>query len=134
MTGLLHAHSGIRYLVLLAAVVAIAYFAYGLATKKPVTRAVRILGAIYVGLLDLQVLLGLGVIAMGLWYPALAGHVTMMVLAAAVAHVMTAKNRRLPQPGYTLPLIGVGVSLLLIIGGILAIGRNPLTMAVTGAA
>ncbi len=128
MTGLFHAHSGLRFLVLLAGVVAIAYFAYGLATKKPYTKAVRILGAIFVGLLDVQVLLGLAVV-MSRWYAALAGHVTMMVLAAVVAHVTTAKNRKSPNPGYKLPLIGVVIALVLIIGGIYAIpGRGLFTM------
>ena len=46
---LFHAHSGLRYLVLLAGVAALVYFAVGLATKRPVTKAVRILGPTRIG-------------------------------------------------------------------------------------
>jgi heme A synthase len=125
MRMLFYAHSGLRYLVLLMGLVAVAYFAYGLATKRPVDKSIRIIGSSFVGLLDLQVLLGIVLLGSG-WpfYPALWGHLAMMLLAAALAHVMMVLNRRRPNPGYLLPLIGVAGALLLILGGILAIGRS----------
>lgn len=132
MTGLFHAHSGLRYLVLLAGVIAIVYFLAGLATKKPAGKPARILGSIYVGLVDLQVLLGLVLLMMRPFYPRLWGHLAMMVLAAVVAHVLLVINRKRAQPNFVLPLLGVGVSLLLIVGGIFAIRPSLFAMSMTG--
>jgi hypothetical protein len=127
MNILFQAHSGLRYLVLLVGVVALAYFVSGLATKRPVDKGVRILGAAFTGLLDLQILLGLIMVAMGRYYPQLIGHIAMMLLAAALTHVLLVVNRKRPNPGYVLPLIAVAGSLALISGGIMAIGRGVLT-------
>ncbi len=127
MTFLFHLHSGLRYLVLLVGVIALAYFAFGLATKRPVDKAVRILGSSFAGLLDLQVLIGIVMVAMGRYYPQLIGHIVMMVAAAGVTHVLLVVNRKRPTPGYTLPLAAVAIALALIVGGILAIGRGVFT-------
>lgn len=127
MNFLFQAHSGLRYLVLLVGLVALAYFVSGLATKRPVDKAVRILGSAFTGLLDLQVLLGIIMVAMGRYYPRLIGHIVMMILAVAVTHVLLVKNRKRSNPGYVLPLIAVAVALALIAGGIMAIGRGLLT-------
>ena len=127
MNFLFQAHSGLRYLVLLAAVVALAYFVSGLVMKRPVDKGVRILGSIFTGLLDLQIVLGLAMVAMGRFYPQLIGHIAMMLLAAAVTHVLLVLNRKRPSPGYVLPLIAVVVALALIAGGTMAIGRGVLT-------
>ena len=127
MNFLFQAHSGLRYLVLLTGVVALAYFVSGLATKRPVDKGVRILGAVFTGLLDLQILLGLIMVAMGRFYPQLIGHIVMMLLAATVTHVLLVVNRKRPTPGYALPAVAVGGALVLIFGGIMAIGRGVLT-------
>jgi hypothetical protein len=124
MNFLFQAHSGLRYLVLLAGLVALAYFVSGLAMKRPVDKGVRVLGSIFTGLLDLQVVLGLIMVAMGRFYPQLIGHLAMMLLAAAVTHVLLVVNRKRPSPGYVLPLVAVLVALALIAGGIMAIGRG----------
>ena len=121
MNALFAAHSGLRYLVLLAGLVAAVYFAVGLAQKRPVTRAVRVMGAIFSGLLDLQVLLGLILVAMGRYYPQLIGHIVLLLLAVAVVHGTLVANRKRPQPGYALPLVGVVLGLVLLAMGILAI-------------
>ncbi|WP_224243421.1 hypothetical protein [Hyalangium gracile] len=127
MNFLYQAHSGLRYLVLLAGLVALAYFVSGLATKRPVGKGVRIIGSSFVGLLDLQVLLGILMVAMGRYYPRLIGHIVLMLLAAAVTHVLLVINRKRPNPGYLLPLIAVLAALVLIVGGIMAIGRGVFT-------
>ncbi|HVG63729.1 MAG TPA: hypothetical protein VNA24_34510 [Hyalangium sp.] len=127
MNFLFQAHSGLRYLVLLVGFAALVYFLSGLMTKRPVDKGVRILGSSFVGLLDLQVLLGIIMVAMGRFYPQLIGHIVMMVLAAAETHVLLVLNRKRPNPGYLLPLIAVAVALALIAGGIMAIGRGLLT-------
>ncbi len=129
MKALLMSHSGLRYLVLLALVALLVACIVGITSRQPAGKAVRITGAAFVGLLDLQILLGLGVLATGVWYSALIGHIVMMVLAAGVAHVMLAKNRRLPVPGYKLPLIGAIAAVVLVVGGIFAIPTcNPVAM------
>lgn len=132
MTALFHAHSGLRFLVLLAAAVAMAYFAFGLVTKRPFDKTGRVLGSVFVGLLDLQILLGLAMVAMGFWYPALMGHLSMMVIGAAVAHVLLARNRRSTSPSWKAPMLAVGTSLALIVLGIMAIQRGVFTMSMGG--
>jgi phosphoglycerol transferase MdoB-like AlkP superfamily enzyme len=124
MTGLFHAHSGLRFLVLLLAVVNIAVLGIGLAQKRPFAKIHRILGASYAGCLHLQLVLGVSMVALGYYRPVLIGHIVMMVLAAVVAQVAMSRNRRSAAPTLTLPLVGVIVSLVLIAGGVMAIGRG----------
>ncbi|MBM7118122.1 hypothetical protein [Archangium primigenium] len=125
MNVLFKAHSGLRYLVLVVGLLAVVYFVSGLVSKRPADKKVRILGSSFAGLLDTQILLGLVLLGSG-WpfQPMLWGHLSLMLLAAVLAHVLLVVNRRRPQPGFLLPLIGVGGALLLISLGILAIGRG----------
>lgn len=129
VTALFHSHSGLRFLVLLAGVVAMAYSAYGLASGRPFDKAGRVLGSIFVGLLDLQILLGLAMVALGFWYPALIGHLSMMLVGAAVSHVVLARNRKKEKPSWLAPLLGIGGTLLLIVLGIMAISRGVFAMS-----
>lgn len=129
MTALLHAHSGVRYLVLLAAVAAILYLAYGLAARRAFDKAARVLYSIFVGLLDLQVLLGIALLAVyaanGRFYGALIGHIVLMLVAAVVAHGVSgvAKSRTEARQQYSVRLVGVVIALILIALGVAAIGR-----------
>lgn len=123
---LLQAHSGLRYLVLLLGVVVIGYALFGLATKRPYDKTMRILGAAFTGVIDLTVLLGFANVFFGVgFYPMLGGHIVMMVLAAAVAHVVSAvMKRRPPEQRTWLPhVVGTAVVLAMVAAGILAIGR-----------
>jgi hypothetical protein len=122
---LFQAHSGLRYLVLAAAVVALVLLAMGAFGSRPISRGARVSGAIFTGLLDLQVLLGLGTLLARPWYPALMGHITMMVLALVAAHGFRVAARRAPTDARrgTFALLAVAVPLVLVVGGILAIGR-----------
>jgi phosphoglycerol transferase MdoB-like AlkP superfamily enzyme len=124
MTGLLHAHSGLRFLILALGALNLVVLGLGLAQKKPFGKMHRALGASFAGALHLQVLLGVAMVAMGRYYPALIGHMTMMVLAAVVAQVAMSKNRRRETPGLKLPLIGVAAALFFIVGGVMSIGRG----------
>lgn len=124
MNALFHAHSGLRYLVLLLGLVNVVVLALGLATKKPFGKLPRALGAAFAGTLHLQVVIGVAVLMTRTYYPALIGHFVMMILAAGVAQATMSINRRKPQPGFVLPLVGVTVALLLICGGIMAISRG----------
>ena len=124
MEMLFYAHSGLRYLVLLAGLVAALYYLWAVATKKGSERTGRILGSIFVGALDLQVLIGIVMVALGLFYPALIGHLFMMVGAAVVGHVaMVMARSAAPERAFAIRLLGVVFALVLIVGGIVAIGR-----------
>ena len=127
-TGLFYAHSGLRYLILLIGVAALINSALALRSERPSNSSDRVLMAAFSGLLDLQLLLGVGLVVSGLLYPALIGHIVMMVLAAVVAHgcaVLARKNTD-PRRGHAMRLAGVLGALVLIVGGIMAIGRSVL--------
>lgn len=128
MSPLFQAHSGIRFLVLLVGVVAVILCALGEVQKKEFGKAARIACSAFVGMMHLQVLVGIAVAVTGPWYGALYGHVALMAGATLLAQVTVSRNRRLPKPGHRLPLIGVGGALLMIVIGISAIGRSPLGM------
>lgn len=125
-TILFHAHSGLRYLVLLAGILSLAYSLVRMLQGRPWDRPGRILLVSFVGVLDLQLLLGLLLVALGVFYPALWGHLVMMVLAAASAHMASAINKRRPpeRQSHRVAVLGVAGSLILVIGGITAIGRS----------
>jgi ascorbate-specific PTS system EIIC-type component UlaA len=118
-----YAHSGIRYLVLLAAIAAVLYLLYGIATRQPFDKLATILSAAYVGLLDLQVLTGVLLYLLIPSYPALLGHVVMMLAAVTLAHVASIMNKRREDKSRGLAIAGVAGSLVLVVGGIMAIGR-----------
>ena|SRR5688572_18931049 len=122
---LLSAHSGMRYLVLLLGLVVVAYAAYGLATRRPYDQRMRILSAVFTATLDLQVLIGLAYLFTSTFYPQLAGHIVMMVLAVAVAHIVSVVQRRRPpeQRTYAPHVVGTLVVLAIVSFGIVAIGR-----------
>ena len=91
-TILLYAHSGIRWLIVIAAILAFGVFGYGWLGKRTFPKLGRIIPAAYSGLLDTQVLLGL----IFMVWTGLAGvgfprfrieHMTMMILAAVIAHL-----------------------------------------------
>lgn len=122
---LFHAHSGLRYLVLLVGVIAFLYTLVAALRSRPWDATARGLLLAFTGLLDLQVLLGLILVFVWRFYPALWGHLTLMLLAVAVAHATGIVNRRRPpeRRRQATAALGVGVVLVLIIGGITAIGR-----------
>ena len=125
MNILYHAHSGLRYLVLLVGLVAALVFAYGVVARRPVGAA-RALTAAFTGLLDLQILLGVGLVIGGVFYGALIGHLVTMLLAAVAAHVSSVMARRATDErrALVIRLLGVVATLLLIAVGITAIGRG----------
>jgi hypothetical protein len=119
-----YAHSGVRYLVLLAGLALVIACVLGLAIQKPGPRAARVMGAIFVGLLDLQFLLGLGLIGLGRFTPRATGHLVLTVAAVAVAHRTHVQARKREGGTYTWRLGGALAALLLITLGILSIGRG----------
>lgn len=128
MTALYHAHSGIRYLVLLLALVAVGVFLHGFLTRRATGKGDRITMAAFTGSLDLQILLGVALVVAGIFYGALMGHLMMMLLAAISAHAASVMARRTTDDrrAHAIRLAGVVLALLLIVGGVMAIGRGPL--------
>ena len=122
---LLSAHSGLRYLVLLLGLAVVGYAVYGLIAKRPYDQRMRILSLAFSGVLDLQVVIGLASLFTSTFYPQLAGHLTMMVLAVAITHIVSIVQRRRPpeQRTYGPHVVGTLVVLAIISFGILAIGR-----------
>ncbi|MDB4935244.1 MAG: hypothetical protein JWP87_2216 [Labilithrix sp.] len=129
MNGLFHAHSGLRFLVLVLGVLNVVVLGVGLAQKKPYGKIHRILGASFAGTLHLQVVLGIAMVLMGRYYPALIGHMVMMILAAVAAQVAMSVNRRRETPTLQLQLAGVAFALLCIVGGVMSIGRGLFTVS-----
>ena len=123
---LLQAHSGVRYLILLAGLSVALYALYGIVARRPYDETVRKMAAAFAGLLHLQVLLGLSLLITGQFYPALTGHLMMMVFAAAAAQIVPSVMRRRPveERSYLPFLVGALAALGLIFGGVTAIGRT----------
>jgi len=127
---LYHAHSGLRYLVLLAALAALIALAYALATGRAVRAASRFAAA-FAGLVDLQILVGIGLVIGGIFPDAVVGHLIMMVFAAVVTHASSIIGQRSSSERRELVirLAGIVIALALIVGGIMAIGRSVLGTA-----
>jgi heme A synthase len=126
LTGLLHAHSGLRYLVLLAGIAAFFYALLFVIQKRPYDRSLRVSAAAFAGLLHLQVLLGFVLLVSGRFSPALIGHIFMMLAAAVAAQLpLSVMRRRPPEARTAMPhVVGSAVALVLIWMGVLSIGRS----------
>lgn len=127
-TGLLHAHSGLRYLVLLFGVLALGYALWGMVSKRPYDKGMRVLGTSFAGLLHLQVLLGFFLLVSGVFQPMLIGHIFLMLVAAVVAQVPVSVMRRRPveKRSYAPHAVTTLLALGLIWFGVLSIGRGVL--------
>lgn len=123
MSFVYYAHSGIRYLVLLVGVAAVAYHTLGLLGRRPFDRVAKVLGTAFVGVVDLQVLLGLLLWWLVPFYAQLTGHIVLMLAAAIVAHVASVASRR-RGGSHAVLVIGEVVALALILGGVWALGRG----------
>ena len=122
---LVYAHSGLRYLVLLAGILVIGYALYGAFTRRDYDKTMRILGGVFAGSTHLNVLLGLALLFTGRFYPQLMGHIFMMIFAAVAAQIVPSvmKRRPMEERSYLPHAIGAVVALGLIVGGLMAIGR-----------
>jgi cytochrome bd-type quinol oxidase subunit 1 len=116
--ALFHAHSGIRYLVFMFAVIAIVYIFYALLSKKPYDKTARILGIIFISTLDLNVLLGIILIVVRGYFSFQLMHIIFMTAALVAAHVFTVNNKKREQPSYQIALYSIIVPIILIILGI----------------
>lgn len=127
INGIFHAHSGLRYLVLIAGVVALIVMALGVSGRRPFEKPSRISLAAFTGLLDLQIVLGIALVVLGCMPGRVLEHCMMMILAAVAAHALSvyARKQADPRRAHTLGLVAVALALALITGGILSIGRSP---------
>jgi heme A synthase len=133
MNALFYAHSWLRYLVLLAALVALIALGYGFATGRSVRRA-RNLGTTFAALLDLQIVLGIALMMGGVYPDAVTGHLMLMIAAAVVMHGAFVVGQQLDNDRHELGarFIGIVLALVLIVLGIMAIGQTVLGHAATG--
>jgi hypothetical protein len=122
---LLHLHSGLRYVVLILGVAVVAYAVFGVATKRAYDQRMRALAAAFVGAVDLTAFVGLAHLFTSRFYPQLGGHIAMMVLAVAVAHVVSGVMKRRPpeERTYMPHVVGTLIVLAIVSFGIMAIGR-----------
>ncbi len=123
MPMVFYTHSGVRYLVLLVAIAAVVYLLVGMFRGGPFDKLAKILTGAYVGLLDVQVLIGIVLYLLVPSSPRSLGHVVMMLAAVSIGHVANIVNKRRDEPSWGVALGGVALSLILIVGGIMAIGR-----------
>jgi len=123
--GMLMAHSGWRYLILLAGIAMIGYALYGQMTGKQYDKPMRVLGSVYAGLIHFQILLGIAVIFAGQFNPQAGLHIILMIFAAAVAQVPVSVMRRRPEEEKTYGPFAVfgAVSMALVVVGIWSLGR-----------
>src|SRR5688572_14750423 len=108
---MLQLHSGLRYLVLLAGVVHLGYALFAVVTKQVPGKLNRVMSSAFMGLLHLQVIAGFVTLVFRGFYGALAGHLVMMLAAAAVATVLPARNRRRQTPSAALALASTAIAL-----------------------
>ena len=123
------AHSGVRFLVFLVGLIVVVYSAYGMLGKRDYAPPIAKLAGVFAGLIDLQILLGFGVLFSRTFSSQLIGHFAMMGFAAVVAHgtAMVVKKREPEHKTYGPHLVGTALALALIAGGIMAIGRGVFT-------
>ena len=121
----LNAHSGMRFLVMLLAVMTAVYAIAGMLRKTPVDKTAMTLLRVFTVLLDVQIVLGILTLISGRFFGALIGHLIMMIAAAAVAHLGAVRLKKAEPAarGYGLLLATSLIPLALIVGGILAIQR-----------
>lgn len=120
---LFHAHSGLRYLVLLAGVVALVVLLLGFMQRRPYKGLSRGAASAFMGLLHLQFVLGIVLVITGIWYGALIGHMFMMFIAVGVFTGMAgyAKRQTDDHKAHGIALAGVVLTLALIAAGIMSI-------------
>jgi hypothetical protein len=121
---LVYAHSGIRYLVVLAGIAVILFALAGIVGKKPYDPRMRVLSGLFAMFMHLNILLGLALLFTRPFAPYLIGHISLMIFAAVTAQVVPSVMRRRPMEERTwLPhLVSAVIALGLVVAGLMAIG------------
>ena len=136
--GLLHAHNGFRWLVLIALVFAVLLAASGLVSKRIWSRTDNLSGLILVMIMDIQFLVGIVLYAFvspitkaafadfgaamknsDLRFYAVE-HILLMIVALALVHIGRAKSKKnvAPLKKYRAATIFYGLALVLVLAAI----------------
>jgi len=137
-TGLLHAHNGFRWLVLIALVFAVLLAVSGMASKRKWGRADNLSGLILVMIMDIQFLVGIVLYAFvspitkaafndfgaamknsDLRFYAVE-HILLMIIALALVHIGRAKSKKnvAAHKKYRAAAIFYGLALVLVLAAI----------------
>lgn len=122
-----YAHSGFRYIFLLAALATIGYAIFGMVTKRPYDKNIRLLSVVTMLSLDFTSFLGIAVgFSARARYPGLGPHIATMLFAMIVLHVVSKvmRNRAPEEQTYAPHLVSTVVALGLVWVGIAALGRS----------
>lgn len=117
MDSLVTIHSLLRWLVLVLVVVGV-----GQAFLPAVSaRGRRVVASVFVGLLDLQFLLGVVLLFQKGALSTAWRHVLFMILAVAAAHVLHARAKRTPAPSRRARVLLFGAPLVFILLGLIQV-------------
>ncbi|MBK9249719.1 MAG: hypothetical protein IPM69_16780 [Ignavibacteria bacterium] len=131
MDIILNAHSHTRWLVLTIAVVTVLLYLFGWLSKRSFSKFDRIMGSVFVGILDMQALIGIVMLVMLLVEGTTLQvkqleHIGTMFCAVAIAH-LTARWKKLPDTlRFRNSLLFYIMALILVIHGIIRL-RGGLT-------
>ncbi len=124
MNIVLEIHSIVRFAVLLLAIVGIVLSVIALIQRRAPARTDQTVGSIFLGLYDLQMLLGLLIILLGGLTNAL--HPVVMFVGLVVAHGVQSMSRGAEGANlHTMRLVLYVVPLAIILVGLAAISRLP---------
>ncbi len=124
MNIVLEIHSIVRFAVLLLAIVGIVLSVIALIQRKAPAKTDQTVGSIFLGLYDLQMLLGLLIILLGGLTNAL--HPVVMFVGLVVAHGVQSMSRRAEGMNlHTMRLVLYVLPLAIILVGLAAISRLP---------
>ena len=120
-----HAHSGLRYLALLAGLAVIAYGIRALLGKKGHDDTLYNLAGIYRLIMDVTLFLGVALLFTGRFYPAVGTHMVVMLFATLIAHIVPlVMRKREPEERTVMPyVVATAVSLVLVVVGTVMLGR-----------
>ncbi len=137
-TGFLHLHNTLRWLILFAALITLLKYFIGWFSQKPWQKSDNILGIVFTGLIDLQVLVGLVLYFVvspitkaafqdfgaamknaDLRFYAVE-HLVMMVIATVLIHIGRAKTKKhvSDKTKFATALLFFGIAYILILAGI----------------
>ncbi len=117
-------HSWLRYAVFLVGLAAFGYALWGVLGKRPYKKLMWDLASGYAFSLYLQIILGFLLIFTYRFFSGPLGlHMVFTMVAAALAQMTYSANRRRPREErkYGIHLWGVGISMALVVAGILVI-------------
>lgn len=117
-------HALVRFLLLIVALVGIIYTLVGLFQQRAPVQMDQTLGSVFVGVYDLQMLLGLLIILLGGLTQAI--HPVVMFIGLVVAHGLQAMTRRAQGPQVWPMRLALYIApLVIILVGLASIGRLP---------